>query len=567
VRSILDVPRTLGNQAVQQMVQPDAGQPEVDSARSASPRFGHDFSRIPIYPPAAGAIQTKLAINEPGDSYEQEADRTAEHVMRTPAPQLPRARPRGGRYPTGPTAQPGRDHERVQTTRAPASDAGQTPAPPSVHDVVRSPGQPLDPATRAFMEPRFGYDFSRVRVHSGASAEQSAQDVNAHAYTVGHNMVFGAGRFAPGTLAGRRLIAHELTHVVQQSGVHASRVGGSEEGRGLEGLARPSGVRVQRGPSDPKSSAADVPILGGADPNPVVLYHYGNLEARRERDARTDPGAPFKSTRSYPRLTDCGTATCPAEVTQHTGTPQRETLRFKYELRINRAYFKKNFTEGEPRGAFFEYASKQPIPIKYFRIVSSIAPTTSAPSTLPTTTGAIIVPQRGSATPAGGGPSRAVTTTGGSIGLRGGGGGSGVGTVVGGLLTTAFVLAAPAIKSWFAENYLQEKWAAEERAMIEAAITRSTGTFNLLIASRMLDIQKEKMAGRRVILHVEVDTRSTVTDVGLAMTDADVSYHSLLFEGETGIQWPLFQSERGFLGTWMGAAQFVNRRETFDFVL
>ena len=74
-----------------------------------------------------------------------------------------------------------------------------------VQEVLRSPGQPLDPATRAFMEPRFGYDFSRVRVHSGAAAEQSARDVNAHAYTVGHNMVFGAGRFAPETHEGRRL--------------------------------------------------------------------------------------------------------------------------------------------------------------------------------------------------------------------------------------------------------------------------------------------------------------------------------------------------------------------------
>jgi Domain of unknown function (DUF4157) len=66
------------------------------------------------------------------------------------------------------------------------------------------------------MEQRFGHDFSRVRVHFGTAAEQSAQDVNAHAYTVGHNMVFGAGRFAPSTQEGRRLIVHELTHVLRQ---------------------------------------------------------------------------------------------------------------------------------------------------------------------------------------------------------------------------------------------------------------------------------------------------------------------------------------------------------------
>jgi len=66
------------------------------------------------------------------------------------------------------------------------------------------------------MEPRFGHDFSQVRVHSGSDAEQSAQDVHANAYTVGHNIVFGTGRFAPGTYEGRRLIAHELTHTIQQ---------------------------------------------------------------------------------------------------------------------------------------------------------------------------------------------------------------------------------------------------------------------------------------------------------------------------------------------------------------
>ena len=79
------------------------------------------------------------------------------------------------------------------------------------------------------MGQRFGHDFSRVRVHSGGAAEQSARDVNANAYTVGHNIVFGAGRFAPGTHEGRRLIAHELTHVVQQSGADGIR----EEKHGL----------------------------------------------------------------------------------------------------------------------------------------------------------------------------------------------------------------------------------------------------------------------------------------------------------------------------------------------
>jgi hypothetical protein len=84
-----------------------------------------------------------------------------------------------------------------------------------VHEVLRSPGQPLDPATRAFMEPRFGHDFSKVRVHADEHAAQSANAVDALAYTVGHDVVFASGRYAPHMADGRKLLAHELTHVVQ----------------------------------------------------------------------------------------------------------------------------------------------------------------------------------------------------------------------------------------------------------------------------------------------------------------------------------------------------------------
>jgi hypothetical protein len=85
--------------------------------------------------------------------------------------------------------------------------------------VLRAPAQPLDAATTAAMEPRFGHDFSRVRVHTGARAEESARAVGALAYTVGQNVVFGAGQFAPGTADGRRLLTHELAHTIQQGEV------------------------------------------------------------------------------------------------------------------------------------------------------------------------------------------------------------------------------------------------------------------------------------------------------------------------------------------------------------
>lgn len=88
--------------------------------------------------------------------------------------------------------------------------------PPIVHDVLRSPGQPLDAETRAFFEPRFGHDFSHVKVHTDARAAESARAVDALAYTVGRDVVFGEGQYRPGSPQGRHVLAHELTHVVQQ---------------------------------------------------------------------------------------------------------------------------------------------------------------------------------------------------------------------------------------------------------------------------------------------------------------------------------------------------------------
>jgi hypothetical protein len=89
--------------------------------------------------------------------------------------------------------------------------------PPIVDDVLRSPGQPLDPTTRAFMEPRLGQDFSQVRVHTNEQAAESARAIDALAYTVGQDVAFGPGQYAPNTADGATLLAHELTHVAQQA--------------------------------------------------------------------------------------------------------------------------------------------------------------------------------------------------------------------------------------------------------------------------------------------------------------------------------------------------------------
>lgn len=143
-------------------------------------------------------LQTKLTIGEPGDSYEQEADRVADQVMAAPA------------HTSVSKASSG-----VQRHAA-TSDGGVDYAPASVDRALASHGMPMDSLLRQDMEHRFGYDFSQVRVHSNADATQSTQDMNALAFTVGRDIVFAEGRFAPGTHEGRRLIAHELTHVVQQ---------------------------------------------------------------------------------------------------------------------------------------------------------------------------------------------------------------------------------------------------------------------------------------------------------------------------------------------------------------
>lgn len=205
---LLHLQCTIGNQAVLRILQTHAENLKAGLPSSVSPPFRHGFT---------GAIQTKLAINQPGDIYEEEADRVSEQVMNMSAPQVQRTCGCGGECPKCRTEHPGQEHERLQTQHMGSGALGQTAAPPIVHDVLRSPGQLLDPAARLFMEPRFGRDFSKLRVHTDPKAAESAEAIGAAAYTVGNDIVFGAGRFNPHSSDGRQLIAHELAHVVQQS--------------------------------------------------------------------------------------------------------------------------------------------------------------------------------------------------------------------------------------------------------------------------------------------------------------------------------------------------------------
>jgi hypothetical protein len=133
--------------------------------------------------------------------------------------------------------------------RSPKSEVGSHSAvPPIVHEVLRTQGQPLDVETRAFMESRFGYDFRKVRIHADARAAESARAVNALAYTVGRDVVFGAGQYAPTGEQGRTLLAHELTHVLQQgTDAEAARVTVSKAESPAEAEACKVGKLVARG--------------------------------------------------------------------------------------------------------------------------------------------------------------------------------------------------------------------------------------------------------------------------------------------------------------------------------
>jgi hypothetical protein len=180
---------------------------------AGAPGDGHDFGRVAVLSQTGPALQTKLTVGPVGDQFEQEADRVAEQVMRAPEPSKDDCSCGG----TCDDCQ-GKSEKRVQAKPLEADGPDAGAAPPIVQEALAGSGAPLDSATRAFMEPRFGHDFSQVRVHTDPLASSSAGAVSARAYTVGADIVFREGQYSPATDDGRQLLAHELTHVVQQRG-------------------------------------------------------------------------------------------------------------------------------------------------------------------------------------------------------------------------------------------------------------------------------------------------------------------------------------------------------------
>ena len=156
-------------------------------------------------------LQAKLTLGSHDDPLEREADRIADTVLKGP----------DAAVPAGVTSAAGAVARATAGERV-VGRPQRHDVPPIVHDTLREPGEPLEPATRGFMERRFGHDFGRVRVHAGPRAAESARAVSARAYTVGSDLVFAADQYRPHSVDGKRLLAHELTHTLQQS--HAQQV-------------------------------------------------------------------------------------------------------------------------------------------------------------------------------------------------------------------------------------------------------------------------------------------------------------------------------------------------------
>jgi hypothetical protein len=199
-------------------------------------------------------LQAKLAVGEPDDEYEREADRAAERVMRMPEPANAqrRACPEReaedsacGGSPDGRTPpliqrqiDPEEEEDELdedETLRTKSSGSRTPKVGGALQDriqAMRGGGRPLDAEARAFLEPRFGADFSRIRIHDQPDAADSARSLSARAFTLGRDIFFGGGEYSPGTRLGKELLAHELAHVVQQAGGKPKRIQRMSIGQG-----------------------------------------------------------------------------------------------------------------------------------------------------------------------------------------------------------------------------------------------------------------------------------------------------------------------------------------------
>jgi hypothetical protein len=202
-------------------------------------------------------------------------------------------------------AKPG-DRDQHGEERDRRAERGMNAAPPSVDRVLGGPGNPLDAGAREHFEQRFGHDFSRVRVHAGPAAAQSARDIDADAYTAGWDIVFGAGQYAPETSAGRRVLAHELTHVVQQAGrlVHRSLLVGAPDDAYEHEAAR---VADDAALSPERAQARSLPatlnpVLSGVGASMALKSAIGSPSGHRSRATKRGGRPPSRGSSAISRF-------------------------------------------------------------------------------------------------------------------------------------------------------------------------------------------------------------------------------------------------------------------------
>ena len=205
-QAFLQMQQDYGNRYVQKMI------------KTAAP------SKLP------GGMQAKYKISQPGDKYEQEADKIAGQIVQMGEPaNYPASARKEAVQPNPMTArmtpliqkqaveEEEEEEVQLQARETTARTPGVSSDLSSGIESLKSGGQPLPEGTRAFMEQRFGYDFGSVRIHTDNKAAETAKNLNARAFTVGRDVVFGAGQYSPTAARGQKLLAHELTHVVQQN--------------------------------------------------------------------------------------------------------------------------------------------------------------------------------------------------------------------------------------------------------------------------------------------------------------------------------------------------------------
>src|SRR5215203_381484 len=197
---------------------------DEDKTRAARPVLGHDFSRVAVASPARPGVRAKLMVNTPGDLYEQEADRVADAVMQEKGPNEKGIADEDEPFKELQLAEKCACEDddrvgetvRVQRLEGPGADGRLETEIAAPIGEMRGDGRPLTSVERDFMEPRFGVDFGAIRVHSDEEADTHSRALHARAFTVGSDIFFRAGEYTPGTADGRRLLAHELTHTIQQ---------------------------------------------------------------------------------------------------------------------------------------------------------------------------------------------------------------------------------------------------------------------------------------------------------------------------------------------------------------